>query len=227
MFKNYLSYLCGTKENTGSEIDMIALWTIALVLATLLLWDVARKQLTGISKTTKAELVKKFSDDFFRESTRNIIMLLDFNALFYEEKNIEYEYIFTTECFPYFKIDIKCIDQFSISSKHKEYFSDKEVYTSYEIDDYLLGSFEDIGLFERQGFLNIEDISNYFGWYIKTTWENDEIRKYVSRQRQTESEMIYKNVEYIYKKCISYENCIAKNKCFLWWRVKAYFNSHN
>jgi hypothetical protein len=202
---------------------MVALWTFGLVIATLLLWLVARNQLRGISKTTKAEFIKKFSTDFFGDVTREIIMLLDYHGLYYQEKIIKYNQPLDPKIFSYFSIDKTIVDQFELSSDIKKRLCDKAIYTSYEIDDYLLGFFEDIGLFEKKGFLNIHDVYNYFGWYISVAWENDEIRKYISRQRELDDDDLYENYEYIYHKCSSYEEYLSKHKCMFWWNIKSLF----
>jgi hypothetical protein len=221
--REYLSYLCGTKESAGSSIDMVALWTIALVIATLLLWYVAREQLTGISRATKADFIKKFGNEFFNDTTRDIMMLLDYDALSYDEKYIRYSHLKSPKVFQYFKINQNIVDQFAISTDKRDSFFKKGVYSAFEIDDFLLGYLEDIGHFERHGLLNIKDVNNFFGWYLIKIWENAEVNKYVFMQRQTDDEEIYQSAEYIYKKCISYNKCISQGNCLFWWRIKSYF----
>ena len=150
-------------------------------------------------------------------------MLLDYHALYYEEKTINYNSTRGTKDYPYFKIDKTIVDQFELSDDVRKRICNKSIYTSYEIDDFLLGYFEDIGLFEKKGFLNIYDIYSYFSWYIYVSWENDEIRKYVSRQRAVEDDDIYTDFEYIYNKCKAFEEYISKHKCMLWWNIKSLF----
>jgi len=199
MFKEYLGQLCGTTKHTGSDLDMVSFWTFCLVVATLLLYMVARNQLSGISSTTKADFVKQFNLDFFVEPTRNLIMLIDFKALIYQEKQVMVNG--TEFCYQYFIVDETISNQFIVSDSIRASLRDKPVYTSYEIDDLLLGRFEDIGLFVKRGFLNINDVVNHFSWYISLTWENNEIQKYIKSQRDLYGDKIYNKFEYIYKRC--------------------------
>lgn len=201
MFKECLGHICGTTTHNGTDIDMVSLWTFCLVLATLLLYLVARYQLSGISKTSKADFIKKFNNDFFVESIRNVIMLLDYKALEYREKTVRSGNKNEEAVFPYFAIDNEILMQLEISDAIRGTLLEKMVYSSYEIDDLLLGRFEDIGLFEKQGFLDIKDICNHFSWYINVAWENEEIQKYVKNQRDLYGDRIYLHFEYVYNKC--------------------------
>lgn len=199
MVKECLTYLCGTTNHSGTDIDMVSLWTFSLVLATLLLYLVARHQLSGIKRTAKADFIKQFNNDFFVESTRNVVMLLDCNALDYKEKVINCNG--DDNVFPYFEINDSILSQFKLSDDIYNTLLIKKVYTSYEIDDLLLGRFEDIGLFLQQGFLNRKDVRNHFSWYIHVAWENAEIQKYIVAQRNLYGSQIYNHFEYVYNKC--------------------------
>lgn len=201
MLKECLSHICGTTSHNGTDIDMVSFWTFCLVLATLLLYLVAKYQLSGISKTSKADFIKKFNNDFFVEPIRNVIMLLDYHALEYREKIVQSGKNNAETIFPYFAIDNEILNQLEISAAIRGTLQEKKVYSSFEMDDLLLGRFEDIGLFEKQGFLDIKDICNHFSWYIDVAWENEEIQKYVKAQRNLYGDRIYFHFEYIYKKC--------------------------
>lgn len=201
MLKECLVGLCGTNAHTVTEIDMVSLWTFCLVLATLLLYLVARYQLAGISKTTKADFIKQFNNDFFQEHTRNVVMLLDYEALEYKNKAVQLEGETNKKAFPYFSIVADVLAQMGVSDEIKAELSKKGMYSCFEIDDILLGRFEDVGLFEKQGFLHIKDVCNHFHWYIDLTWQNKEIQKYVQSQRALYGPLIYCNFEYIFNKC--------------------------
>jgi hypothetical protein len=201
MLKECLSHICGTTSHTGTDIDMVSFWTFCLVLATLLLYLVAKFQLSGISKTSKADFIKKFNNDFFVEQIRNVIMLLDYQALEYREKSVQLGNKNEEAMFPYFTIDPNILNQLVISDSLLGTLQEKKVYSSFEMDDLLLGRFEDIGLFEKQGFLDIKDICNHFSWYIDVTWENKEIQKYIKAQRNLYGDRIYCHFEYVYNKC--------------------------
>ena len=93
----------------------------------------------------------------------------------------------------------------------------KEIYIDDEIDDEVLGYFEDIGNYEKKGLLDFELIDTAFGYYIKQIWKNDEIQKYITWLRDEDSaedadEETYKGFEYIYNKVISYDEAEKKAK---------------
>jgi hypothetical protein len=48
-----------------------------------------------------------------------------------------------------------------------------------ELDDFLLGHFEDIGLFEEKGLIDTEMVYEEFSYYIFEVFENPEIKKYL------------------------------------------------
>jgi hypothetical protein len=201
MLKECLSHICGTTSHNGTDIDMVSMWTFCLVLATLLLYLVARYQLSGISKTTKADFIKQFNNDFFVEPTRNVIMLLDYDMLEYKEKIVTFADKNNGKVFPYFVINDGILSQLEISDEIRSALREKRVYSGFEIDDLLLGRFEDIGLFVKQNFLNIKDVCNHFSWYIDVAWQNNEIQKYIKAQRNLYGDTIYNNFEYVYNKC--------------------------
>jgi len=202
MIKECLSHLCGTTAHNGTDIDMVSFWTFCLVIATLLLYLVARYQLSGIKKTTNADFIKQYNNDFFVESTRNIIMLLDYNALRYHEKNVTLEDNSVSQ-YGYFIIDNNILNQLELSNDVLNALIEKRVYSCFEIDDLLLGKLEDIGLFLKQGFLNKKHVFNHFAWYIGVAWENPEIQKYIKAQRALYSEMIYRHFEYAFKHALA------------------------
>ena len=148
---NIISYVCSKSDCASSTIDLVALWTFSLVvatlllvLATLLLWRVSYKQLGGISKTTRADFIERFSNKFFNPETRTILMLLDYKALLFKSSDINYAHNVVSKGFLYFEIDEQIAKQFIIDSKSLSALIDKKVYSAFELDDLLLGYFEDI-----------------------------------------------------------------------------------
>jgi hypothetical protein len=71
---------------------------------------------------------------------------------------------------------------------------------AYELDDLLLGHFEDLGILYENKILDIHMIYEEFDWYIITCWENDDINEYIKYQREKEGWDIYKRFENIYQK---------------------------
>jgi len=208
---NIIRYVCSKSDCASSSIDLVALWTFSLVIATLLLvvatlflWRVSYKQLGGISKTTRADFIERFSNKFFNSETRVILMLLDYKTLLFKSAGINYGHNVVSKDFLYFEIDEQIAKQLIIDSKSLSALMDKKVYSAFELDDLLLGYFEDIGALNKQGLLEIKDVYNYFNWYIENCWENPEIQKYILQQRHSEGEGIYENFEHIYRKCCAY-----------------------
>ena len=57
--------------------------------------------------------------------------------------------------------------------------SEKTGYTAFEIDDLLLGHFDDIGWYEKRGLIDVETIREMFGYCIYECYQNEEIQKYL------------------------------------------------
>jgi hypothetical protein len=157
--------------------------TAGIFIATVTLVSVAYLQLKGInitceeeSKHNQAEFIFNFSKDFFTKETRIIIMLIDKNAIEYNE---------TQGCF---RLN-ESVNDILLDIKDRDLI--KDIYSVFEIDDFI-GHFDDIGSFLKKGMIDITDVCNYFGWYINTCWHNEEIRKYLDTQKP-----LFKNFEYI------------------------------
>ena len=78
----------------------------------------------------------------------------------------------------------------------------------YEIDDFL-GHFDDLGTLEQAGFIELPLIYELFSYYIESSWENEEIQKYIGTQREPKDGKdiywdVYDKFEYIYNECLSY-----------------------
>lgn len=127
-------------------------------------------------------------------------MLLDYNALSYKEKRISFEGNTPNKRFPYFYINMDILNQLEIDKETKTSLENKGVYTAFEIDDLLLGRLEDIGMFEKQGFLNINDVRNHFAWYIDIAWGSKDIQKYIASQRSLYGKSVYDKFKYIHEK---------------------------
>jgi hypothetical protein len=161
-----------------------------LAILTLLLFVIAWWQLGKISKTSSADFIHKFKIDFFTEDTRKLIMLVDKKCL-----------IFKNDFIPYFEVRI---DRFPDEIKSVEVIksaTDKKIYTGYEVDDFLLGHFEDLGILRSKGIIDIDMIYESFDWYIEKAWENEEIQKYIEVLKKEEGSDIYENFRDIYNAC--------------------------
>ena len=134
---------------------------IGVVIATLFLAWVGWRQLVSINKTSKADFIHKFKKDFFREKTTILIILFDNELLEYERDK------------SYFKFEE---DNMRKSLKGEDFKNSliqafgyfKTAFNCYEIDDLLLGHFEDLGLFERHGMIDIDMVYELYDWYNET-----------------------------------------------------------
>ena len=205
-------------------------WVFATAMATVLLWIVASAELGGMNKVTKADFIKKFSDGFFKDETRDILMLLDYDALSFKIEKVNYTDK-ESRSLPYFSANEEIVKQLKLDSGKQKNILEKKLYSSYEIDDYLLGPIESIAYFEKRGLLNIEQVYDDFDHYINLIYDSCVIQEYIQQQRNEEKdgENIYDGLEYIYEKCDSYETHVIQNKRPLliwkmqWWISKIFF----
>lgn len=181
-------------------MESIAFWTMMLVAATIALAAIAWYQLHALSKTSEGEFIHKFKDDFFRKETRDLFALV-------ENECVQFRLIhFRGKPTAHFQVVAS-----SIPPSLRRLIS-RRAFSSYEIDDLLLGHFEDLGLYEQRGIIDIEMVYELFDTYIEVTWENEEIQKYVAFSREPDADDepkdqnfdVYDKFECIYKKCRSF-----------------------
>ena len=154
---------------------------------TLLLVRIAWKELDKMVNINSADFIYRLKNDFFTEETRNLITLIDLDAIRFVNNN----------GIVYFEVIEKKLKDFP--EEIIRLLTQKKFYSPYEIDDLLLGHFEDIGLFVQKGVVDIEMAYKEFDWYVKTTYENDEIQKYITHLREFEGGDIYDKFEYLYQ----------------------------
>jgi hypothetical protein len=75
--------------------------------------------------------------------------------------------------------------------------SKQPAYSPYEVDDLLLGHFEDFAMLEQQGVVSAEMIYDMFSYYIERTWTNEAVQAYV-RDEQDEDETIYRGTRRLF-----------------------------
>ena len=206
-------FLFGIQDSKVITIDRVALWTFAI--AAIALWQLRRG-----NRTTQANFVHEYTKDFFNLVTRDLIMLFDNGLLRFKVKDIrEDDEDEVPQDFPYFEINKALLERLKISKDAKERFKERDVYTAYEIDDELLGHFEDIAYYEKNGHIDMQMVYEGFDWYITTIWENEEVQRYIQWQRG-DGDDIYDGFEYIYNKSKSYGKA-KENKQWVWvWRLK-------
>jgi len=207
-----------TASDTNSAEFWTAVFTGSLTVATIALWWIGYAQLQGIKKTSKADFIFKFTSEFFNPKNQIFILLCDNFALELKDKKIEYNNQIKSDKFPYFEVNQEIIKQLPLDQTKSDLI--RQSYSCYEIDDFL-GYFEDIGKFEKQGIISIENVYNSFSWYIETILYNNTIKQYLKLQKKGGSDL-FENFNYISKKCKSFEKTLVKNKSiclfkFRWW----------
>jgi hypothetical protein len=180
---------------------------------TFLLVYVAWAELGNISQTSSADFIHRFKKDFFTEETRTLIHLIDSGYIEFVDEHKDCERI------SFFKINEEKIKNSGLPDEIVTRLTKKKVYSTYEIDDLLLGDFEDVGFLENKGLVDIEMVYNEFSWYVSVVFENPEIQAYLKSQVE-ESPDIYENFKYIYTKCKSFEKVKAENKSVTIWKYK-------
>jgi len=144
-------------------------------------------QLRSINKTTSAEFTHKIKNDFYTESNIYLLTLFDENALMVDTNGeVAWFYIDTVK----YKSLRKNIDLHTIPL----------IYQSNQIDA-LLQNFEDLGLYERNGLIDIDYIYEGFDYYVEALWDNQEVHKYIiwlRKDPRCADDFSY--FEYLYKK---------------------------
>ncbi|MBF0558832.1 MAG: hypothetical protein HQL08_08630 [Nitrospirae bacterium] len=175
---------------------MTATWTMVVAFATIGLALIAWVQLSKMSKITRADFVHRFKRDFFNQDTRRLFDLFeDDQIVFIQEEGVN-------------ETDRVLFELDPSRTKHgvvRSVDHDKVTYSCSEIDDFLLGHFEDMGLFCRQGLMDIESIYEGFDYYIELVHDNEQIQEYIKWNRSAPGgEDIYDGFDYIYSEVKKY-----------------------
>jgi hypothetical protein len=199
MIDFFRNYLCLTDN------DYIAIWTMITAICTSFIAIIAYFQLAKANKISQADFDQRFKIDFFNKETQQLFMLFQYNLLVFKIESVTED-----DCgFPYFEIDRQKIDANHIFSIYLP--ENKYRYSSYEVDELLLGHFEDLGLFYRKKLMDIEFIYSGFSYYIDEIHKNDEVKKYIKWSRDNEgdeddyAEDTFEDFDLIYKKVKCYE----------------------
>jgi hypothetical protein len=173
--------------------ERLGFWTFGIVLATFALGGVAWHQLGEISKSTSADFMLRFRNNFYSSDTRRLEILIDKKLI---------KYVNDTANVEYFQIDsVKLMKNKPVLEK--EHIDSIEGYKidAYKMDDELLSHFDEMGYLEKTGVLSTDLIYEFFYWDIEVCWENTEINKYIETVRKSLGAYNYSNFEYLYKKC--------------------------
>jgi hypothetical protein len=161
-------------------------------IATLILAFIAYLQFQQLNTTSSANFIHQLSDSVFTDKARILLELIDEKSLTYNKSNYT------------FAIDKGALKEKNLTMLIKVTFGyDKRIFSCYEIDDLLLSKFEDLGLLEQKGIVDIDMAYVLFDWPIEVTWENNDIQKYIQIERKEEGKDTYDKCEYIYNKFVS------------------------
>jgi hypothetical protein len=102
-------------------------------------------------------------------------------------------------------IDERKLSESNLHNDLKTRLLARRAYSTYEIDDLLLGPLEDIASLEDQ--LSFDVIYQFFSYYICRVWENGEIKRYVrgARTERAEAADIYLSSESLAERCAKEE----------------------
>jgi hypothetical protein len=198
------------KQNPDFHIDNLLSGMIGALLGailTLLLAYVAWRQLNQVARTQSASFVLEIKSEFFQEGTRALVTLIGEGLLKFVQQG--------TPKSSYFETDMESLAQLDLPEPLRSMMEKKQFYSTYEVDDLLLGHFEDLGLLTRLGIVELNMIYGMFSWYIEETWENEAIKSYIESERSTSEDIeteeadtidadIYEDFEYIYTACKNY-----------------------
>jgi hypothetical protein len=174
-------------------LDPVTVWTAAIALITFSGVLVAWRQLAGIRATSRADFTFRFIESFFTVETRTLFLLLINSALAFDVKEIV-ENGKTIDRLPYLKINDTVASQLSgITSLPPG----KNGYSSFDIDDLLLGHFESLGWYVRKKLIEFDAAYSTFSYYLMASFEHPEIRKYLD---DPDNKDIYTDFPYLYER---------------------------
>lgn len=190
---------------------------LATIFAAFLVW-VAWEELSKLSKTSSADFIHRLDNDFFTPETRTLVNLIVCGAL---------EFCPNGEGEPYFKVVPSELDKTNLPKELKQPLSKRKYYSALEVDDSLLGLFENVGMLERRGIVDFQMVYDVFSWYLREAWKNDHIKKYIRYERSGEETapidtLIYYHFQYIAIKCVEYDGLPSWCSRF-WWKFKRHF----
>jgi len=164
-------------------------WVFVTAIATIALAYIAQTQLKAIleesrknNKVISATFLNEFKKSFFTEQERILVLLLENNWLKFEEK----EKYFVNSAPESFK---KKFNEIS--------FLQRNYYLTQEIDDFLLQHFEDAALLKNKEVIELPDAEQNFEYYLSTTFENKEIKRYIEWAQKDDTD-IYRRMEELY-----------------------------
>jgi hypothetical protein len=174
-------------------VDRTALWTGAIALVTIAGVTFALLQLQSIRRISRADFAKRFVDAFFSDDTRTLFTLLMNSALEYSVRAIA-EHGRPLARLPYFRLKPEVLNQFAGLMLVEP---PRTGYTAFEIDDLLLGQFDDLGWYVKRGLIDYPTALQNFRYYLVECVEHPSVRQYM---QDIENNGMYENVQYLYSR---------------------------
>ena len=174
-------------------------WAFITAMATVSIAVIAWNELSKNRKIKSAEFINEFTATFFSPKTSELLMLFEFGLIEFISKNTgENKLKNLPEYFSYFKVRM---EGYKRRGDIPGYLLDyTDIYAAYEIEDLLLGHFEDMGLFIDNKVMTKNFIFDVFGFYIVKTGQNKQIQNYICRmRREYNDDSIFKRFEELIK----------------------------
>jgi len=172
-----------------------------------LIW-LGMEQLEGLAdtakaqaRTTAADFILRRVDLFFRAETRALFHLVEDDYLVFEQKDPFRD--------SFFRVNEEKIGGSGLPNQVQEKLLKEHIYSTYEVDDLLLGPLEDLGSLEADEakLISFDQIYEFFSWYLCRTWENKYIQCYVegARNERKGARDLYQHLESLAKCCAKRE----------------------
>jgi hypothetical protein len=163
--------------------------------ATVLVVYVAWVQLGNISQVAQNDFLLRQRKEFFTPQVRLLTELIERESLTFVKVNDDDWY---------FKVDDSRIISCGLPEPLKKRLLQRSFYSTAEVDDELLGHFEDIGLLLERGALDVEMVDETFGTYIEEVWDDAEIHRYIEACHVDDPET-WTKFEYLHSECMKYQ----------------------
>lgn len=163
---------------------------------TLFLAYLAWEQLSNIAETSSAEFLLQLKKDLFTPETRTLFHLFELGWIAFKQTDEKYT--------AWFEINEAGIKNSQLPRDIQEQLLKKKVYSTYEIDDWVLGHLEDVGLLLKRDTLRIAMIYEEFSTFYALTLKSAAIQSYL-RWLRLEANDFYDNLEYAAQRCKEYE----------------------
>lgn len=169
-------------------------------IATIAIAFIAKYELDKNSEIKSAEIINDFTSSFFTPKTSELIFLFEYDQIkLVPDNKGELKLKDLPEDYTFFKVTQSGYRRKDEVPAHL--LDNTNIYSPYEIEDNLLGYFEDMDLFLKKGVLKEDFVFEVFGFYIITIGKNQQIQDYICQIREHyKDELFYDKFEELIKK---------------------------